>query len=32
MSDEPGYYDFDVTVSIIYGEAVKVVMKKVNLS
>ena len=32
MSDEPGFYDFDVAVSVIYGEATNVVAKKFNLS
>jgi len=32
MSDEPGSYNFDAAVSIIYGEVTNVVLKKVNLS
>jgi hypothetical protein len=32
MSDEPGFYDFDVAVSVIYGEATNVVAKKLSLS
>jgi hypothetical protein len=32
MSDEPGSYDFDVAVSVIYDEATNIVLKKLNLS
>jgi len=32
MSDEPGYYDFEVAVSIIYDEVTNIVVKKLNLS
>ena len=32
MSDEPGFYDFDVSVSVIYDEVIKLVLKKLSLS
>ena len=32
MSDEPGFYDFDVSVSVIYGEVTNIVLKKLSLS
>jgi len=32
MGDEPGFYDFDVAVSVIYGEATNIVLKKLSLS
>jgi len=32
MSDEPGYYDFDVAVSVIYDEVTNVVVRKLSLS
>ncbi len=32
MSDEPGFYDFDVTVYVIYDEIISLQIKKLNLS
>jgi hypothetical protein len=32
MSDEPGFYDFDAAVSVIYDEVIKIALKKISLS